>query len=311
MLTQLNSDIYYSIGTNKGNIASVIAAFDLDNTLVRTVKGQFPKDEHDWKFLPNRLSTLLAWQNSGAIIVIFTNQGYKGAKLTTALNRINNILAMLRTDGLIPWCFVATGPNSPYRKPSNVMWNVFKQYVPSIDLNGSFYCGDAAGRPADHSADDSGFATAVGLPFYTPEQIFPRTEVTIPNTQTMFIFVGMPGAGKSTFYQQQLASRGFVLAQQDLLKTPVKVKAVVQQALASGKSVAVDGTNPSVERRRELLDLAVQYRVPTMIIYFVNDGHGRNKLRTNPVPTIAYSMYYKNLVEPSETVDGVPVVELE
>ena len=48
-----------------------------------------------------------------------------------------------------------------------------------------------------------------------------------------------------------------------------------------------------------------------MILYFVNDGHGRNKLRANPVPTIAYSMYYKNLVEPSEAVDGVPVMEIE
>lgn len=308
MLTQLNNDIYYSVGSISSN--TTVAAFDLDNTVVRTIKGQFPKDEHDWKFLPNRLSTLLAWQNN-ATIVIFTNQGYKGVKLTTALNRINNILTILRNNGITPWCFVATGPNSPYRKPSNNMWNLFKQHVTSIDMKGSFYCGDAGGRSADHSADDSEFATVVGLPFYTPEQIFPRTEVTIPNTQTMFIFVGMPGAGKSTFYQQQLAARGYILAQQDLLKTPAKVKAVVQQALANGQSVAVDGTNPSVEKRRELLDLAVQYHVPTMILYFVTDGHGRNKLRTNPVPTIAYSMYYKNLVEPSEATDGVPVVEIE
>lgn len=309
MLTQLNNDIYYSTANST---SSTVAAFDLDNTLVRTIRGQFPKDEHDWKFLPNRLSTLLAWQDSGAIVVIFTNQGYKGAKLTIALNRINNILAALRINGIICWCFVATGPNSTARKPNSSMWSVFNEYARVIiNIQTSFYCGDAAGRLTDHSADDQGFATAAGLIFTTPEQIFSRNEVSIPNTQTMFIFVGMPGSGKSTFYQEQLVIRDFVLAQQDLLKTQARVLTVVQQALATGKSVAVDATNPSLEKRQVLLNLAIQYRVPTMILYFVSDGHGRNKLRTNPVPTIAYSMYYKNLIEPNETVDGVPVIELE
>ena len=41
------------------------------------------------------------------------------------------------------------------------------------DMAASFFVGDAAGRPADHSDCDSAFAKAVGLPFYLPEAAFP------------------------------------------------------------------------------------------------------------------------------------------
>ena len=41
------------------------------------------------------------------------------------------------------------------------------------DLAASFFVGDAAGRPGDHSDCDSAFAKAVGLPFYLPEAAFP------------------------------------------------------------------------------------------------------------------------------------------
>ena len=134
--------------------------------------------------------------------------------------------------------------------------------------------------------------------------------MTIPDTQTMFILVGMPGSGKSTFYQQNLQPRGWDHANQDTLKTQASMLAVIRNALSTGHSIAVDATNPSLERRREYLDLAIQYKVPTMILYFVRNGYEWNKLRPNPVPNIAYNMYYKKLVEPSTALDGVPVVEI-
>lgn len=53
----------------------------------------------------------------------------------------------------------------------------------SIDKSTSFFCGDAAGRPArvdkngqkikkDHSCCDRLFAMNIGLKFYTPEEYF-------------------------------------------------------------------------------------------------------------------------------------------
>lgn len=307
-LQQLKTGLYYYPGSING---AKVAAFDLDGTLIRTVRGQFPKDDMDWAWLPHRLSSLQSLRNQGYTLAIFTNQGYLGSKLNIALRRVENVISALETNGVEPWVFVAADANSLYRKPNPFMWEEFLQYLPRVDMANSFYCGDAAGRPTDHAPDDIMFAKITGLTFYTPEQIFPHTEITIPDTQTMFIFVGMPGSGKTTFYQQYLQQRGWVHAHQDDLKTMARMLSTVSTALVSGKSVAIDATNPSVEKRREFINLAIKYQVPTMILYFVNDGHGRNKLRPNPVPNVAYNVYYKNLVEPTEAVDGVPVVELE
>lgn len=308
MLQQVVTGLHAYVGTI-GKTNSV-ASFDLDWTIVRTVRGRFPKDQDDWAFLPNRLSILNAYRDSGYTLAVFTNQGYKGAKLTTAINRINNILAALLKEEINPWILAATGDNSPYRKPNPGMWQVFSQYIPNIDKKTSIYVGDAAGRPEDHSSDDRDFAQSIGIPFLTPEAVFPNNQVNIPDTQTMFIFVGMPGSCKSTFYQQNLQPKGWVHINQDILKTQPKVLNGIRTALASGKSVVVDATNPGVDKRHEYLLLAAEYKVPTMTIYFVRNGYGWNKLRQNPVPDIAYNMYYKNLVEPTPQLDYVPVVEI-
>jgi len=319
MLQSDTQGLHVHIGSNGNNI---IAAFDLDWTLVRSVKGTFPKDENDWAFLPNRIGVLRYYQDLGSTLVIFTNQGYKGNKLTTAINRINKIIAGLIEQQLNPWVFAATGDGSQYRKPGINMWNKFSQYHPDINLNNSFYVGDAAGRLQDHSSDDINFARNIGVKFYTPEEVFPSTclrmsntyctnyQLQIPDTQTMFIFVGMPGSGKSSFFQQNLLHKGWILVNQDILKTKSKVLSSIHAALSSGKSVAVDATNPSLDKRREYLNIAIQYQIPTMILYFVTNGYQLNKLRPDPVPNVAYSMYYKNLIEPSPELDGVPVVEI-
>lgn len=296
-----------TIGTN-----NAVAAFDLDGTLVRTVRtipGRSHKDANDWAFLPNRISIMKSYRDAGYTLAIFTNQAYAGVKLTVAINRVTNIVIALNQEGLHPFVLASVAKDN-YRKPNTGMWSVLTQSIPNIDMTKSFYVGDAAGRPGDHSADDIGLAQNVGLTFYTPEQVFPNTEVPIPDTQTMFIFVGMPGAGKSTFYHQKLAPKGWVHANRDTLKTEPKVLATVRQGLATGRSVAIDATNPDPTKRLEYTKLAYQYKVPTMIIYFVGEGYNRNKLRDSPVPDIAYYTYFKNLVEPTPELDYVPVIQV-
>lgn len=285
-----------------------VAAFDLDWTLIRPVHARFPKDGNDYAFLPNRVETLKLYANSGYTLAIFTNQGHSGIKLTQALERITNVVRDLAVVGVHPWVFAATGRGSTYRKPSTAMW---QEFMKRGTFTEAFYCGDAAGRPTDHSDDDLMFAANVGLTFLTPEQVFPSVTVDIPQTQTMFIFVGMPGSGKTTFYETNLLPRHWVHANQDTLKTHAKVLNAVEVALSQGKSVAVDGTNPTIAKRRDFIMLAAKYRIPTMILYFVGNGYGRNALRANKVPDIAYNMYFKNLEEPSIVHDGVPVLEIE
>lgn len=65
------------------------------------------------------------------------------------------------------------------------MWDYFTKELNGgveVDLAESFYCGDAAGRPArgttkkDFSDSDLKFALNIGIQFKTPEQVFLNEE---------------------------------------------------------------------------------------------------------------------------------------
>jgi len=63
------------------------------------------------------------------------------------------------------------------RKPQVGMLRLFNGWRGSDVLEeGSFFCGDAAGRVGDHSEDDSRFAAAARLTFKLPEQVFVEEE---------------------------------------------------------------------------------------------------------------------------------------
>lgn len=119
------------------------------------------------------------------LIVVFSNQGgvvtkpdakrYKSLK-----DRIGQIAHDLQTPF---WFYAATKegktPQSgvtSYRKPAIGMWLQFKKELEeagaSLDMESSFFVGDAAGRPKDFSDSDLKFAQAIGLQFYTPEEFF-------------------------------------------------------------------------------------------------------------------------------------------
>lgn len=297
--------------SRNGRIGSnnIVIAFDLDWTLVKSIKCRFPKDENDWALLPNRISLLQHYQNNEYTIVIFTNQGYKGEKRNIMINRINNIIIFLMKENINPFIFVATYGND-YRKPNIGMWDKFSKYKNNIDIKNSVYIGDAGGRMQDHGNDDLIFAKNIGLKFYFPEEIFNNNIIHIPETQTMFIFVGAPAAGKTYFYKTRLEHLGYIHVNQDILKTKSKILKIAKQALENGESIAIDATNPKVEDRRRFIELAIEYKIPTLIIYFVRNGYQWNLSREKIVPDIAYNVYYKNLIEPNQQIDLVPVVEL-
>ena len=58
-------------------------------------------------------------------------------------------------------------------------------------MKGSFYCGDAAGRPKtatrpkDFSDSDIKFALNVGLTFKTPEELFLGQKEKLPSVQNL------------------------------------------------------------------------------------------------------------------------------
>lgn len=282
-----------------------IAGFDLDWTLVRTVHGHFPKDADDIALLPNRYSILKEAIQKGMTIAIFTNQkATTENKLTINFNRVNNFIKLISDVPII--LFMSTGEDQ-YRKPSIGMYQALMQMVPPI--KSAFYVGDAAGRQLDFSDSDIKFARNIGIPFYTPEKIFQPIErlkplprmglntLELPQGKNMILFVGMPGVGKTHYYQKYLSN--YIHVNQDILGSKTKVLKLTRDSMMKNLSVVIDATNPGQDRRQEFYNMALLYHYNIIVLYFVNDGKERNKLREKPVPTIAYSMYFKNLVEPT------------
>lgn len=120
-----------------------------------------------------------------------------------------------------------------------------------VNLSASIFVGDAAGRTdagkvkRDFSCSDRDMASNIGVPFATPEEFFlgeearPFVRTFEPalflegrqgtdaspvvfakkNLVELVVFVGSPGAGKSTFFWDHLQPLGFERVNQDILKT--------------------------------------------------------------------------------------------
>ncbi|XP_048449965.1 bifunctional polynucleotide phosphatase/kinase, partial [Rhincodon typus] len=219
-------------------------------------------------------------------IVFFTNQrGISRGKLQ-AKDFQAKVEAIVSKLGIPVQVYVSTGLGF-YRKPMLGMLDHLREQGNSgvkIDLDSCLYVGDAAGRPAnwasdrkkkDFSCSDRLFALNAGIPFYTPEEFFlgwkkapfhlpefdprnldlsipqhepPSAPLTSPSSEVV-VAVGFPGSGKSTFIRDFLVPKGYVCANRDTLGSWQKCVAMCERALAEGKRVVIDNTNPDVESR--------------------------------------------------------------
>lgn len=166
--------------------SSKIAAFDFDGCLVNTSVKRVGPDA--WSLLyPSIPEKLRKLYDEGYKLVIFTNESNierwkkkRQVAVDSKLGRLNGFIKLVNVPIQV---FIACGvgkPTSglaedPYRKPKTGMWNVMAKYFNSgisIDMDKSFYVGDAAGRINDHSDADIKFAQAIGLKFHLPEEYF-------------------------------------------------------------------------------------------------------------------------------------------
>jgi len=186
-----------------------IAGFDLDSTLIETKSGmKFARGVDDWQWwsstdTSNVLTKLKQTVDEGYLVVIFTNQGGVLAdktkksyvNFTTKLSKIVDTIKLLVEQPCEILVFAATMKpkgkkvhiseasaklHDLYRKPQVGMWNELTTFLTKgdlkLDLDNSFYVGDAAGRKNDFLDSDKEFASNIGLQFYTPEQFFEGAE---------------------------------------------------------------------------------------------------------------------------------------
>ncbi|KAH7682410.1 bifunctional polynucleotide phosphatase/kinase protein [Dioscorea alata] len=163
-----------------------IAAFDFDGCLANT--SVYRVDPDDWSLMhPSIPEKLQSLYDSGYKLVIFTNEAnierWKNKRQVAVNFKIRMLENFMKLVKLPIQVFIACGlpvnkrnlTEDPFRKPKPGMWRLMEQNFNSgiaVDRNQSFYVGDAAGRPNDHSNADIKFAQAIGLKFYVPEEYF-------------------------------------------------------------------------------------------------------------------------------------------
>jgi bifunctional polynucleotide phosphatase/kinase len=119
------------------------------------------------------------------------------------------------------------------------------------------------------------------------------------------LFVGPPGANKSTMYKQKY--KDYVYINKDTQKT--REMKLYLEALKTGRNIVVDDTNPSVEVRNAFIEPARKNGYEITILHFVRPGHNYNEKReVKKVPRIVYSIFYSRLQVPSEEEGDVYTV---
>ena len=294
-----------------------LAVFDFDWTLCKPHRGTFPKNAADWEWLrPSVPEVLKRYYEKGFAIVIVTNQ--KGAKHRPwAIERVVNALTTLN----LP-CLISIAVSPEFAKPDTRLFTsaIKIENIDKIDKKLSFFCGDALGRPNDYSDSDKKFAEALGLKIVPPEEMFPFPERATAATaaattataveqelekQELVIMVGFPGSGKSTVAEK--LSNSHTILHGDDLKTQAKLLKAAAAELKEGRSVVIDATNPSAEKRKLYIDLAKSFLLNKIkcrclwVSASMEEALYRNNQRPKEkvVPRIVYSIYNKHFVEPT------------
>ena len=131
---------------------------------------------------------------------------------------------------------------------------------------------------------------------------------------TLVIFVGLPASGKSTYFRERFAAT-HVHVSKDLLARGARQEVLIEKALAAGRSVVVDNTNPSPAIRAPLIALGRRHGARIAGYFFevdVKTALTRNRQREGKarVPDVALFVTKKKLVPPSydEGFDEIHVI---
>ena len=131
------------------------------------------------------------------------------------------------------------------------------------------------------------------------------------------IFVGIQGAGKTTYYQQHFFHT-HVRISLDMLKTRHRERLLLAACLAGQQPFVIDNTNPLIAERAVYIEAARSAGFRTVCCYFPVEARialGRNAKRTDkkpiPVPGVLGTRKKMQPPAPEEGFDEIRVIEIE
>lgn len=117
------------------------------------------------------------------------------------------------------------------------------------------------------------------------------------------IFVGLQGAGKSTFFKEKFFNT-HIRINMDMLKTHHREDLLLAACLKMKQPFVIDKTNPTVQNREHYIQAAREHRFQVVAYYFVPDlklSLARNAARTGKerVPDMGLYATLKRLQPPT------------
>src|SRR5689334_14800083 len=82
------------------------------------------------------------------------------------------------------------------------------------------------------------------------------------------IFIGLQGAGKSTFYKERFFNT-HIRINMDMLKTRHREDVLLQACLEMKQAFVIDKTNPQIKNREGYIQAAREARFEVVAYYFV------------------------------------------
>ena len=116
------------------------------------------------------------------------------------------------------------------------------------------------------------------------------------------VLCGVQASGKTSFYQQNYADKGYVHINLDTLHTRNKELLLMEDCAMRELSVVVDNTNPTITDRKRYIDFFRNAGYKVMGFYFQSNVHEclkRNSNREHPVKDLAILGTYGKLKKPT------------
>lgn len=271
------------------NHSCKIAAFDLDNTLIRyKCDTRLTNLNTNWSLVYGVKHKLKELVENDYKIVIITNQCSSKFNHDEFDKKISNVVKELD----VPLQVIVCTESGYSKKPSIGSWRLLELnngHI-KIDTSNSFYVGDAAGRSSDVSDMDYKFAINNKIKFYIPDEYFDDCKIKIPlpihpitlvnnnsedtdesslctGGKEIIILVGPPACGKSIWCEQS-KFKNYAVVNQDNNKIKTKMMLSIKQCLLRGQNVIVDKRNEYAKDREDIITIGKNCGASVKIVWF-------------------------------------------